>query len=53
LVNTERVLAKAVMEPVISIELTDGEDIDPDVATAIVEPIGYLLNNVSGGHAKS
>ncbi|MEU8347096.1 hypothetical protein AB0C74_35810 [Spirillospora sp. NPDC048832] len=51
--DTDRVLAKAVMELVISVELTDDEDIDPDVAAVIVEPVGYLLNNVSGGRAKS
>jgi hypothetical protein len=34
------------MELIISIELTDDDDIDPDVATTIVEPVGYLLNNV-------
>jgi hypothetical protein len=45
--NADRVLARAVMELIISIELTDDEDIDPDVATTIVEPVGYLLNNVS------
>ncbi|MER6093400.1 hypothetical protein [Streptomyces bluensis] len=45
--GVDRVLAKAVMELIISIELTDDEDIDPDIATTIVEPVGYLLNNVS------
>lgn len=44
----DRVLAKAVMELVISIEMTDDEEIDPDVSTAIIEPVGYLLNSVSG-----
>ena len=46
--SVDRVLAKAVMELVISIEMTDDEEIDPDVSTAIVEPVGYLLNSVSG-----
>ncbi|MFE7413808.1 hypothetical protein [Streptomyces laurentii] len=45
--SVDRVLAKAVMDLVISIEMTDDEDIDPDVSTAIVEPVGFLLNNVS------
>ncbi|WP_327137647.1 hypothetical protein OG585_33455 [Streptomyces sp. NBC_01340] len=44
--GVDRVLAKAVMELIISIELTDDDDIDPDVSTTIIEPVGYLLNNV-------
>jgi hypothetical protein len=44
--SVERVLAKAVMELIISIELTEDEEIDPDVATTIVEPVGFLLNGV-------
>jgi hypothetical protein len=44
--SVERVLAKAVMELIISIELTEDEEIDPDVATTIVEPVGFLLNDV-------
>ncbi|GAA4300834.1 hypothetical protein GCM10023086_16510 [Streptomyces venetus] len=39
----DRALAKAVMDLVISIELTDDEDIDPDVATQITEPVGGFL----------
>ncbi|REF00467.1 hypothetical protein [Thermomonospora umbrina] len=35
------------MELIISIELSDDDDIDPDVATTITEPVGYLLNTVS------
>ncbi|CAM5560229.1 hypothetical protein SAVIM338S_04626 [Streptomyces avidinii] len=45
--SVEQVLAKAVMDLVISIEMTDDEEIDPDVSTAIVEPVGFLLNDVS------
>ncbi|MGN9783081.1 hypothetical protein ACTMTF_16735 [Nonomuraea sp. ZG12] len=44
--DVDRVLAKAVMDLVISIELTDDEDIDPDVATTLTEPVGYLLNSL-------
>jgi hypothetical protein len=44
--SVERVLAKAVMELIISIELTEDEEIDPDVATTIVEPVGFLLTDV-------
>jgi hypothetical protein len=42
--SVEKLLARAVMDLMISIELTDDDDIDPDVATAITEPVGYLLN---------
>ena len=43
--DLNRALAKAVMDLVISIELTDDEDIDPDVATKITEPVGGLLRD--------
>jgi hypothetical protein len=43
----EDVLAKAVLELVVSIELTDDDDIDPDVSTSIVEPVAHLLTDVS------
>ena len=36
----------AFMEIVISIDLTDDDDIDPDVATALLEPVAALLQDM-------
>lgn len=43
--NLEVLLARALMEVIVSIELTDDDDIDPDVANEITEPVGYMLKN--------
>jgi hypothetical protein len=48
LTNLERVLGRAFMEIVISIDLSDDEDIDPDVATGLLEPVAALLQRTSG-----
>ncbi|MFG2250975.1 hypothetical protein [Spirillospora sp. NPDC048823] len=41
--SVERVLAKVIMEMVVSIDLSDDENIDPDVAASILEPVAALL----------
>lgn len=46
--DLEYVLGKALMEVIISIDLSDDEDIDPDVATSILEPTAHLLQRTSG-----
>jgi hypothetical protein len=43
--DVERILARALMELVVSIDLSDDEDIDPDVATSILEPVAALLQS--------
>ncbi|MQY09868.1 hypothetical protein [Actinomadura macrotermitis] len=43
----ERVLATALMDLVVSIDLTDDDDIDPGVATTLLEPIAAHLDNTS------
>jgi hypothetical protein len=40
--NLERILGKAFVHLVVSIDLTDDDDIDPDVATSLLEPIAAL-----------
>jgi hypothetical protein len=45
--NLERVLAKAFMGIVVSIDLTDDDDIDPDVATSLLEPVAALLQSMA------
>jgi hypothetical protein len=45
--NLERVLAKAFMDIVISIDLTDDGVIDPDVATSLLEPVAALLQGMA------
>ncbi|GAB3275329.1 hypothetical protein GCM10027589_00410 [Actinocorallia lasiicapitis] len=47
--ETERVLARALMEIIISIDLSDDEDIDSDVAAALLEPIAALLQAAHAG----
>jgi hypothetical protein len=41
--DLERLLTKALIEPVIAIDLSDDDDIDPDVATDLLEPVAALL----------
>jgi hypothetical protein len=41
--SVERYLAEALASVVASIELSDDDDIDPDVATTILEPVGALF----------
>lgn len=43
--NVERILARVFMEVLVSIDLSDDDDIDPDVATGILEPVAALLRN--------
>jgi hypothetical protein len=45
--NLEHILAKAFMHLVVSIDLTDDDDIDPDVATSLLEPVAALLQDVA------
>ena len=45
--NLERFLAKAFMGIVVSIDLTDDDDIDPDVATSLLEPVAALLQGMA------
>jgi hypothetical protein len=45
--NLERILAKAFMGIVVSIELTDDDDIDPDVATSLLEPVAALFRGMT------
>lgn len=45
--NLERILAKAFMGIVVSIDLTDEDDIDPDVATSLLEPVAALLQGMA------
>jgi len=42
----ERILAKALMDLIISIDLSDDDDIDPDVVTKLLEPIAADLNHI-------
>ncbi|MFG2084992.1 MULTISPECIES: hypothetical protein [unclassified Spirillospora] len=44
--NVERTLVKAFMEIAIAIDLTDDDDIDPDVATDLLEPVAALLQEM-------
>ncbi|MEU0566869.1 hypothetical protein ABZ297_15965 [Nonomuraea sp. NPDC005983] len=43
--DVERVLARALTEIVVSLDLSDDDEIDPDVATGILEPVAALLQN--------
>ncbi|TDD89287.1 hypothetical protein E1293_04945 [Actinomadura darangshiensis] len=42
----ERILARVFVEIVISIDLSDDDDIDPDVATGLLEPVAALLQEM-------
>ncbi|GLY87615.1 hypothetical protein [Actinoallomurus iriomotensis] len=46
--DLEYLLGKALVEIIISIDLSDDEDIDPDIATNILEPTARLLQRTSG-----
>lgn len=42
-----KVLARAFASVAVSIDLTDDDDIDPDVATEILEPVNALFRDLS------
>lgn len=44
--SLERILGKALMGVMISIDLSDDDEIDPDVAGKIVEPVVAYLRSV-------
>ncbi|THA25094.1 hypothetical protein E4198_10450 [Streptomyces sp. RKND-216] len=45
--DVNKVLVRAFVSVVVSIDLTDDEDIDPDVATDILEPAAALFRDLS------
>ncbi|THA23003.1 hypothetical protein E6R18_31615 [Streptomyces sp. A1277] len=45
--DVNKVLVRAFVSLVVSIDLTDDEDIDPDVATDIFEPAAALFRDLS------
>jgi hypothetical protein len=45
--SINRLLAEAFASVVASIELSDDDDIDPDIATTILEPIGALFRSMT------
>jgi hypothetical protein len=45
--SVDRYLAKALASVVASIQLTDDEDLDPDVATSILEPVGAIFRDMT------
>jgi hypothetical protein len=45
--DLERILAKTLMEVLIFADLSDDDDIDPDVATKLFEPVAAVLQNIS------
>ncbi|WP_439678144.1 hypothetical protein [Embleya sp. MST-111070] len=45
--DVNRVLVQAFTSVMVSIDLTDDDDIDPDVATDILEPAAALFRNLS------
>ncbi|MEU1542049.1 hypothetical protein ABZ461_28855 [Actinacidiphila glaucinigra] len=45
--DVKKVLVSAFVSVVVSIDLTDDEDIDPDVATDILEPAAALFRDLS------
>jgi hypothetical protein len=51
--NLEHILAKAFMHMVVSIDLTDDDDMDPDVATSLLEPVAALLQGVAEGDRRA
>ncbi|MFI0417203.1 hypothetical protein [Spongiactinospora sp. 9N601] len=46
--DVNKVLASAFVSVVVSIDLTDDDDIDPDIATDILEPAAALFRDLSG-----
>ncbi|WP_432176694.1 hypothetical protein [Streptomyces sp. Tue6028] len=46
--EVNKVLIRAFVSVVVSIDLTDDEDIDPDIATDILEPAAALFRDLSG-----
>ncbi|GGU11270.1 hypothetical protein [Actinomadura citrea] len=49
----ERILAKTLMDLIVSIDLAEDDDIDPDVATALLEPIAAHLNTTSASNRQA
>ncbi|MCM2514667.1 hypothetical protein NC658_15540 [Streptomyces griseoincarnatus] len=45
--DVNKVLVRAFVSVVVSIDLTDDEDIDPDIATDILEPTAALFRDLS------
>ncbi|MET9593128.1 hypothetical protein ABZY45_19615 [Streptomyces sp. NPDC006516] len=45
--DVNKVLVHAFVSLVVSIDLTDDEDIDPDIATDILEPAAALFRDLS------
>ncbi|MFJ1616817.1 hypothetical protein [Streptomyces sp. NPDC088249] len=45
--DVNKVLVRAFVSVVVSIDLTDDEDIDPDIATNILEPAAALFRDLS------
>ncbi|MEU4511985.1 hypothetical protein AB0G05_21015 [Nonomuraea wenchangensis] len=45
--DVNKVLVRAFVSVVVSIDLTDDEDIDPDIATDILEPAAALFRDLS------
>ncbi|MFF6801838.1 hypothetical protein [Streptomyces sp. NPDC012616] len=45
--DVNKVLVRAFVSVVVSIDLTDDDDIDPDVATDILEPAAALFRDLS------
>lgn len=44
--NTEQFLVKAFVSLLVSIDLTDDDDLDPDVASEIVEPVAGMARGL-------
>ncbi|WP_020546240.1 hypothetical protein [Nonomuraea coxensis] len=44
--DVNKVLVRAFVSVVVSIDLTDDEDIDPDIATDILEPAAALFRDL-------
>ncbi|MFW6692169.1 hypothetical protein [Streptomyces sp. MAR4 CNX-425] len=47
MMDVNKVLVRAFVNVVASVELTDDDDIDPDVATDILEPAAALFRDLS------
>ena len=45
--DVSKVLVRAFVSVVVSIDLTDDDDIDPDIATDILEPAAALFRDLS------
>jgi hypothetical protein len=45
--EVNKVLVHALVNIIVSIDLTDDEDIDPDIATDIIEPAAALFRDLS------